>query len=376
MDFDLTDEQKMLADGAARYVRERCGLEARQQAAREADGFSRQHWGQFAEMGWLALPLPEACGGLGGSVVDVALLMEELGHGLINEPVVDSTLLCGSLVAASAASELRDRLLADMAAGSVITALAHVEPDGRSEFDTPVDCHAEQCTGGWRLSGTKHRVVHGASADWWLVTARLTDSDGYALFAVSATSAGAHTDSYPQIDGTRACDIQLDGVTVPTDALLLAPAAAPLALEAALDRAMVALGAAAVGSMEEVLAVTADYLKTRVQYGKALAEFQALQHRMAEMLVETEQARSILYWALATLDGDDPAERRRVASGARALIARSGLFVTGQGIQLHGGIGTTEEFAVGHHYKSMLVYATRFGDNAFHTMRSCGGTGH
>jgi alkylation response protein AidB-like acyl-CoA dehydrogenase len=375
MNFDLSDEQKMLVDGAARYVRERCSLEARRRAAQEADGFSRQHWARFAEMGWLALPLPEAAGGLGGGAVDIALLMEELGRGLVNEPLVDSPVLCGALLAAAPPSALRDDLLGRIVDGSCIAALAHVEADGRSEFDTAIECRAQRHADGWRLHGGKHRVVHGGSADCWLVTARVDDGDDYALFAVAAGSAGVAVDSYPLIDGTRACDLLLDGVLLPPEALLLPAGAARAPLEVAIDLAMVAFGAAAVGSMEQVMVATADYLKTRVQYGKPLAQFQALQHRMAEMLVETEQARSILYRALAAIEGGDADARRRAASGARVLIARSGLFVTGQGIQLHGGIGTTEEFAVGHHYKALLTFAGRFGDNAFHALRSIDGAG-
>lgn len=367
MDFELSDEQKMLADSAQRYVREECTLEARRAAGATPDGFSRAHWRQFAAMGWLALSIPEDAGGLGGSEIDLAVLMQQLGEGLVVEPLVDSAILCGSVIARSDNAARRASLLEGIASGETIVALAHIEGDGRCEYSTAVQATATRSGKGWKLCGTKQRVFHGASADVWLVTAQM--DGGIGVFAVPKEAPGVLLASYPLIDGTHAADLTFTDTPLDAEDLLLRPAATPVALEEALDRAVLATTAAAIGSMEAVMATTSEYIKTRVQYGKPLSTFQALQHRMAEMFVETDQAHSILYRALS-LVGADVKLRRQAISGAKALVTQACQFVTAQGIQLHGGIGVTEEYVIGHHYKAMLVYEKRFGDAAFHLARS------
>jgi alkylation response protein AidB-like acyl-CoA dehydrogenase len=296
-------------------------------------------------------------------------LMEALGRGLVNEPVVDSAVLCGHLLA-QAGGPAAKTLLAELAAGTALPVLAHIEGTGRSEHETSVATRAQRTAQGWRLHGHKHLVPHGASASHWLVTAQIEGSQGWAVLAVPRQAAGVQCSAYEQIDGSRAADLVFDDVALADDALLLDPSLAAPALDVALDLATVALCAAAVGSMEAVMAMTADYLKTRIQYGQPLARFQALQHRMAEMFVETDQARAALYRALAALEGSDAVQRRRAVSAAKWLISRAGLFVSAQGIQLHGGIGTTEEYAVGHHYKGMVSFDKRLGDADFHLLRS------
>ncbi|MDB5885595.1 MAG: putative acyl-CoA dehydrogenase [Polaromonas sp.] len=368
MDFNFSDEQRMLAEAARRYVRERCTLEKKREMSRTADGFSRVHWADFANMGWLALPVPEALGGLGGGPVEMALLMEEFGRGLVNEPVVESSVLCGALLAQ--AQGRPTALLEALAAGDAIVTLAHMEGGDRSEFEARVASHARRDGDCWRLSGTKHLVRHGASASHWLATARIDGHEGFALFAVERNAAGATVQSHLMIDGTYAADLHFEDVALSADALLLMPDKANTALQSALNQALLALCAAAIGSMEAVMAMTADYLKTRVQYGQPLARFQALQHRMAEMFVETDQSRAALYRAIAAVETGEPLAAAQALSAAKWLISRAGLFVSGQGIQLHGGIGVTEEYAVGHHYKAMVSFDKRLGDADFHLLRS------
>jgi alkylation response protein AidB-like acyl-CoA dehydrogenase len=370
MDFDLSDEQKMLVDGAARYVREKLGLDARRSAAANADGFSRERWAEFAELGWLSLSVPENFGGLGGSDIDIALLMEELGRGLSPEPYADTAVLGATVICATQNAALRAKLLSQLAAGTCITALAHVEPEGRSEYETPVATSAVRTAQEWQISGIKPRVFHGTAASHWLVSARLGDTPQFGLFLIERGATGTTLTSYELVDGTRSADIRFH--ETPALALITDTESAAATLELALDRSIVALTAGLVGSMEAVMALTADYLKQRVQYGQSLSKFQALQHRMAEMFVETDQARSMLLQALAALQSGDAVQRRRAASGAKALVTRAAYFVTGQGIQLHGGIGVTEEYAVGHHYKAALSYDKRFGDLDFHLVRSSG----
>ncbi|MES2899009.1 MAG: acyl-CoA dehydrogenase [Pseudomonadota bacterium] len=372
MDFTLSDEQTMLVDGARRYLRERYSLEARRSASRTEDGFSRQHWERFAEFGWLALPIAEESGGMGGTPADVALLMEELGAALVAEPVIDSAILCGTLLAHASCSDLAGELLGTIGSGVSIAALAHVEQGGRCEYNTPVATCATQTADGWKLFGIKQRVFHGASADRLLVTARLDGSGELGLFIVDPRSSGIALTAYELIDGTRAADVRLEGARVPATALILRGSAVQEALDKGCDQAVLAMSAAALGSMDAVMRMTSEYLKTRVQYGQPLSRFQALQHRMAEMFIETDQARSIVTHALASFDSCDGEQIRRAISAAKSLVTRACRFVTSQGIQLHGGIGTTEEYAVGHHYRAMLMYDIRFGDTNFHLDRSAG----
>jgi alkylation response protein AidB-like acyl-CoA dehydrogenase len=370
MDFDLSDEQRMLAESATRYVREQCTLERKRELARTEDGVSRQRWAEFAGMGWLALPVPEDRGGLGGGPVEVALLMEALGHGLVNEPMVDSVVLCGALLAHAQAPAKASTLLDALISGDAMPTLAHLESGERSEYEAAVATTAMRQGDGWVLTGIKHLVRHGHAASHWLVTARIAGEEGWALFVVDRGAQGVRVKPHRLIDGTRAADLHFDAVTLPADALLLAPAHAAIALEEALDRAVLALCAAAIGSMEAVMAMTADYLKTRVQYGQPLARFQALQHRMSEMFVETEQARAAMWRAIAATEAGEPLQRARAISAAKWLVTRAGLFVTGQGIQLHGGIGVTEEYAAGHHYKALVAFDKLLGDADFHLLRS------
>ncbi|MES2025654.1 MAG: acyl-CoA dehydrogenase [Pseudomonadota bacterium] len=376
MDFALSDEQKMLVDGAQRYMRERYSLEARRATSRTDDGISHEHWKTFAELGWLALPVAEEHGGMGGSAVDVALLMEQLGGALVVEPVIDSAVLCGTLLSHATDASTAADLLASVATGLSIVALAHVEQDGRSEYDTPLHARARKTASGWQLDGIKHRVIHGGIADHLLVTAALDDDPNgeqeLGVFIVDPRADDVTLTIYEMLDGTRAADINFHATALDNTALILRGKKAKIALTDALDRAVLAMSSAAVGSMDAVMAMTAEYLKTRVQFGQTLAKFQALQHRMAEMFVETDQARSIIVRALAAMEAGDADQRSRAVSSAKSLVVRAARFVTAQGIQLHGGIGTTEEYAVGHHYRAMLMYDYRFGEAAFHLDRSAG----
>lgn len=370
MNFSPTDEQRMLVESAERYGRDKYTFEERRHVGSNHEGFSRQHWNQFAEMGWLALAIPESCGGLGGSATDIAMLMEPLGSALVVEPVIDTAILAASLIGASPEAVQREQWLGRIVTGELIVALAHQEQASRNEYDLQVQTTANRTADGWCLNGQKHRVFHGAAANMLLVTARLDGTSDLGLFIIDSHSIGISSEHYELIDGSRGADIHLDDVQLPATALLLKGGLAEEALEQALDMAILAGCSAAIGSMEAVMAMTADYLKTRVQYGKPLAQFQSLQHRMAEMFVETDQSRAILHSALAAMESTD-AERRRIAiSGAKYQISKAVYFVASQGIQLHGGIGTTEEYAVGHHYKSAVMFDQRFGDSGFHLDRS------
>jgi alkylation response protein AidB-like acyl-CoA dehydrogenase len=367
MDFDLSSEQLMLQQGARRFISERMSVAELRAIGLTQDGFSPQHWASFADLGWLSLVVPEDAGGLGATDVDLALLMEEIGRGATVSPFLDTAVIGETLVQASRNTALRDELLTGIAAGTCRTALAHLEPESRSEYQTSVATCAEQLGDGWKLTGVKRCVVNGPAATHWLVTAQAGGADP-SLFVTDARASGVTRTDYALIDGSRACDLRMTSCP----AALLLTSDQGSVLELALDRAVVALSAAAVGSMEAVMGLCADHLKQRTQFGQPLSKFQALQHRMAEMFIETDQARSMLCQALAALESGDSERRRRAASGAKWLVSRAGNFVVSQGIQLHGGIGITDEYAVAHHYKSMFMYDKRFGDAAFHLRRSAG----
>jgi alkylation response protein AidB-like acyl-CoA dehydrogenase len=366
MDFNLTGEQQMLRESASRFVREQYGFEARRKWSAEA-GWSPQRWGQYAEMGWLSLSIPESLGGLGCSFVETALVVEELGRGMCLEPFVGAAVLAARLIERGDGPGIaagREQLLGGIADGSVIALLAHSEAGSRYELDG-VECRARAGSNGWLLEGVKMMVPGAPCATHFIVSARI-EGQGIALFLVPRDAVVLET--YSLIDGTRAADIALTEVVLGPDAMLATPACAGPLLEEALDRAALAQVAEALGCMEAVLALTSEYLKTRHQFGQPIGKFQALQHRMSEMFVEVQETRSILYRGIANLDGD-PARRRQAVSAAKVMLGSAGRFVGGQGIQLHGGIGVTDEYQVGHYYKRLLALEKLYGDSDWHLDR-------
>jgi alkylation response protein AidB-like acyl-CoA dehydrogenase len=366
MDFNLSDEQQMLREAAARYLRERYGFEVRRKLAAEA-GWSPEHWVHYADMGWLALAVPEDAGGLGCSFIETAIVAEELGRALALEPYVGTAVLAARLLEradAPAFAAHRAALLAGITNGSVRIALATTEPSSRFDFADP-QCTARAAGGGWVLDGVKMAVTGAPAVTHFIVTARI-DGQSLALFLVAADA--VPLDSYALIDGTRAADLVLRGVELDAAALLAGPHTAAELLEEALDRAALAHMAEALGCMEAVLEITSEYLKIRQQFGQPIGKFQALQHRMAEMFVEVQEMRSILLRGIAHLEAE-PAQRRMAVSAAKVMLGSAGRFVGGQGIQLHGGIGVTDEYPVGHYYKRLLVLEKLYGDADWHLDR-------
>jgi len=366
MDFNLTDEQQMLRDAAARFVREQYSFEERRHVA-AASGWSPERWAQYAEMGWLALGIPEAHGGLGCSFVETAIVAEELGRGLALEPFIECGVLAARLIEtadAAAFADKRGELLEGIANGSLQVALAHSEPGNRFELDG-LGTTARAEGAGFVLDGVKMMVPALGAADQLIVSATV-QGQGVALFLVPRDAVTVHL--YPLIDGTRAGDVELRSVFVGPEARLTSPGTGVALLEEALDRAALAQVAHALGCMEAVLEITSEYLKTRQQFGQAIGKFQALQHRMAEMFVEVQETRSILYRGIAHLQ-DAPAARRQAVSAAKVMLGSAGRFVGGQGIQLHGGIGVTDEYRIGHCYKRLLVLEKLYGDSDWHLGR-------
>ncbi len=370
IEFCLTQEQQMLRDVVARFVREQCNLQAHRASAASAEGFERRHWQTFAELGWLGLFLDEEVGGLGASFVEVAIVMEEFGRGLVREPFLSTAVLCARLLDRADARETRRACLTDLTAGQLFVALAHSEHGARYELGQVESTVATRTAQGFRLDGEKTMAFGASAASKLIVSARLADDAArrFGLFVVDVDLPGVTMNHYPLIDYSRAADVRLDAVMVSADAQLVGVERAAEVLDEAIDLATLASVAEALGCMETVLELTSEYLKTRVQFGQALAKFQALQHRMAEMFIEVQESRSILVQGLVSLDRGDAA-RRAAVSAAKAFTGKAGKLVGELGVQLHGGIGVTEEARVGHYYKKLVMFEKVFGDTAYHLDR-------
>lgn len=361
MNFDPTDEQTMIRDSAERLVRELSATERRRERIARGEGFDPELWAQSAELGWLALCVPEEAGGLGGAITDVALLMIELGRGMASDPIISSTLLCSTLLAGSewgGRGEWLERVLT----GSGRLACANLEPGDRIEWPAPRATVLSDARDGFQLDGAKLMVQDGDRADGYVVTASIADGPGLALLFVPADADGLTIDRYPLIDGSRAADLRLECVAVPAANVIARGEGVGALLEDAIARACAATLAAAIGSMEACLDICSEYLKTRQQFGQPIGKFQSLQHMMADMLVTTHNARSSLYHLLSCMDGDRE-ERAAALASAKLTIGQAGLMVGRNGIQLHGGYGVTDEYAISHHYRYLIALEKRFGDS-------------
>ncbi|HEY1141423.1 MAG TPA: acyl-CoA dehydrogenase, partial [Lysobacter sp.] len=330
MNFELDTEQQMLRDSVRRYIEKSYSFETRTALMKSGGG---DHWRTFADGGWLAVALPEACGGLGGSLIDACLIAHELGRGLVIEPYLGCGVLATQTLLAAGTSAQCEALVPDLAMGNRKLALAYSEAETRG-LAVPVRTRAERVAGGYRLHGVKTLVLGGAEADGYLVSARFPDTNHVALFLVDAQAPGLERGILPLHDGTRAAELLLDGVEVEGNALLGSPEKGLSALRQGLTCGIAVLCAELIGVMERAIELTADYLKVRQQFGVAIGSFQALQHRMADMAAELEVARSMLYALLASIENDDAAARARTVSQAKALIGRAARYVSSQGIQL------------------------------------------
>ena len=372
MDFDFTEEQRLLDETVRRLVKDEYGFEKRKGYKASPDGFSRKLWARYAEIGLLGLPFAEEHGGFGGSAVESMIVMESFGRGLALEPYLASVILGGGLVAAVGSAAQKQAILPPLAEGKLMVAFAHGEPQSRYAL-ADVETTAARDGTGYVLNGKKAVVLHGDSANKLVVSARSGGSrrerKGLSLFLVDAKAKGVAIRGYPTVDGLRAAEIALDQVRVGADELLGAPGEAYGAIEHAVDRAIAALCAEAVGIMEVLNATTLEYLKTRKQFGVPIGSFQVLQHRMADMMLEHEQAKSMAILAALSADGVDARERRRVISAAKVQIGKSGRFIGQQAIQLHGGIGMTDEYTAGHYFKRLTMIAQSFGDEDHHLDR-------
>lgn len=363
MHFSLTDEQTALKDSVQRFCERDYDFEHRRALLRGDDGFSRAHWATFAELGWLGAGLSEEDFGYGGGAIETAIMQEAFGRVLVVEPYLSCAVIAARAVAAVADAAQKEALLSAIVAGETLAALAHNEVQMRGD-DADVTTTATPDGAGWRLNGRKSFILGGPSADVLLVSART--GAGISLFQVAAEAPGVERIAYHAVDGRRVADIVLSDAE---GALLGQVDAALPGIELAIDHGVVGLLAECVGAMDAALWLTRDYLKTRRQFGTTLNTFQVLQHRMADMLVETELARSMLLRAVACLSDADPASRRAGVSAAKVQITEAAVKVTAEAIQLHGGIGVTEEYIVGHLYKRAVLARGLFGSTDIHLER-------
>ena len=371
MDLTPSDEQRLLRESADRFVNETYTADHRRRVAGDPLGFSAEIWKQFAELGWLALPIAEAHGGLGGGAVEVGLLMEAFGRGLVSEPYLSTVVIGVSLISECGTDAQKQALLPEIADGSLVLAFAHSERQARFDL-ADVRTAAKKTPDGWRLDGNKTAVLDGNAASQIIVSARVDDGSGkfgkLCLFLVPQGTRGLASRDYPRLGGGRACNLELSGVQLPADALLGDGGDALPAIEAVIDRAMAALGAEAVGIMQTLLDQTLEYTKIRKQFGRPLSANQVIRHRLADMAMQCDEARSMALRAALLADAE-PIARSRAASGAKAKIGKCARFVAEQSVQLHGAMGVTEELDVGSYFKRLLAFDTLFGGSAHHYRR-------
>ncbi|MDH2357264.1 acyl-CoA dehydrogenase family protein [Bradyrhizobium sp. SSUT112] len=372
MDLDLSEEQRLLKDGVERLMREHYSFEDRRKYRTEKLGFSEAMWARYAELGLLGLPFAESHGGLGAGAVETMIVMEAFGKALILEPYFATVVLAGGILRHGANEAQNSKLVPAIAGGRMKLAFAYAEPQSRYDlFD--VETQAKKDGHGWVLNGTKGLILHGDAADKIIVSARTAggarEKDGIGLFLVDANAPGLMRRAYPTQDGLRAAEITLENVRIAAPDVIGDPADAFPIISRVADEAIAALCAEAVGCFAEMHAITVNYLKTRKQFGTTIGSFQALQHRAVDMFVELEQSRSMATYATMMAGERDVTERERALSAAKAQIGQSSKALGRQAIQLHGGIGMTMEYSIGHYFKHVTMIDASFGDTDHHLQR-------
>ena len=369
MDFEYTEEQRLLRESLDRLLGDGYGFDKRKAYLAEPEGFSRAMWAQYAELGLLGLPFGEEHGGFGGSAVDVMIVMEAFGRVIALEPYLATVVLAGTALGHAGSAAQNETIVPQIVDGSLRLAVAHGERQARYDLND-VMTTATRTGAGWRLDGSKSVVVHGDSADRLIVSARISgdrhDPEGIGLFLVDAKASGVARRGYKMRDATGAADIAFSGVEVADADVLGEPGRGLATIERVTQAGIMATSAEAVGAMETMLAMTIEYMKTRVQFGKPIGENQALQHRATEMMMSLEQGRSLAMLAAIMVDDRDAAQRAHDLSTAKVGVGQAARFVSQNAVQLHGGIGMTEEYAVGHYFRRCMVIEHSFGDTGYH----------
>jgi len=371
MDFSFTEEQTLLRNSVQKFVADRYTFDIRKGIVKSEAGWRRDYWQQFAELGLLGAPFAEDFGGLGGGPVEPMIIMEEFGRGLVVEPYLGTVVIAGGFLRHGGTAALKEELIPAIIGGEAVFAFAYAEPQGRYDLHD-VTTRAEKSGSGYVLNGHKAVVVGAPWADKLIVTARTAggqrDSEGITLFVVDKAAKGVTLQDYPTIDGMRAAEVKFENVALGADAVIgTVDGALPL-VEKVTDEAIAAICAESCGAMKVLLDTTVDYAKQRKQFGTPIGKFQVLQHRMVDMFMAYEQSVSSTY--MVTLKLDEPAvERKKAASAAKVQIGKAGRFVGQSAVQIHGGMGMTDELAVGHYFKRVTAIDTQLGSTDHHLKR-------
>lgn len=373
MDFSYTEEQQMLQESVLKFVQNQYDFDTRNKIIASADGYSKDYWQLFAELGWLTVPFDEADGGFGGSAVDMTVMMEEFGKAMLVEPFLPTAIVAGRLISELGEGEARTELLTQIMEGKLQVALAHSEPASRFN-PARIETSAVSVGDSITINGMKINVLNGAGADKLLVVAResgaATERDGISVFVVDASADGISINKYANVDGKSAAEISFKDVTVSSSARLGSAGSAIEAIESVIDRAALAAAAEALGAMDSLLKKTVEYSKTRKQFGTAIGTFQALQHRMADMFIQCQLARSIVVMAAMKMDSSaTTAEKAKAVSSAKSRVGKAIKLVGEEAVQIHGGIGTTQELDVGHLFKCVTALEMQYGNTDYHTAR-------
>jgi alkylation response protein AidB-like acyl-CoA dehydrogenase len=369
MDFNLTKEQQMLNETLQSFAAKEYSFETRRKILRSTDGLSREVWSTLAQMGLLSLQVPEEHGGMGAAGIETMLTMQAMGRALLLEPYLESAILATALIRDLGSSAQKKALLPALAAGELIAVPAQLERGSRYDLNR-VATTAVRRGEGYILNGAKTLVVHAGAADLLIVSARTNgnpeDEAGISLFAIERGAKGISLENYPTLDGRRAADVTFRDAHVPNDALLGTPGGAYPDLAAAWDLGIAAVCAEAMGALEAIFQQTVEYTKTRKQFDVPISRFQALQHRMVDMLIHVEQAKSMAYLAAMRSGERDPAARARAISAAKVRIGQACRSVGQEAVQLHGGMGVTEELSVSHYFRRLTAIELSFGDTEHH----------
>ena len=371
MNFELSDEQRMIQQNVERFVEDNYDLNTRVALSSKSPGFSTEYWQSMAELGWLGLPFEEEDGGFGGNQIDVLVVMEQFGRGLVLEPYLASIVMGGGALKRGGSEALKREMLPGVIEGSLQLAFAYAEMQSRFDLDD-VMTSARKEGENFILNGQKSMVQNAETADQIVVTARTSggqvDQQGITLFLIAADAEGLTRDNFPTVDGLRASEITLENVCVGPERILGKVDQGFNILQSVANDAMLALGAEAVGAMEVLYKDTVDYTQQREQFDHPLSEFQVLQHRMVDMFMEYEQCKSLLYRAtMETIQ--DPEAAQRTIHALMHLIGKSGLFIAENAVQLHGGMGMTEELRIGHYFKRLLAIDATFGNADYHLQK-------
>ena len=368
MNFELSEEQKMIQQSVERFVQENYDLSNRIKISSEDPGFSKEYWSSMAELGWLGLAFSEEDGGFGGNQIDTVVLMEQFGKGLVLEPFLANIVLGGGSIKRGASQEIKDSIIPSLIDGSLQITLAYAEEQSRFDIEDVATAAREE-NGGFIINGKKSMVLNAESADKIVVATRTSgsqvDEEGISLFVVDADAEGIEKENFPTVDGLRASEIIFKDVKVESTSLIGEKDKGFSILQAVVNDAILALAAEAVGAMEVLYKDTVEYTQQREQFDHPLSDFQVLQHRMVDMFMEYEQCKSLLF--RATMETvQDPSLSQRTVHALKHLIGKSGIFVGESAVQLHGGMGVTEELRIGHFFKRLLVIDSQFGNADFH----------